>query len=97
MPRHRARGSLVGTGFAIYLACIACWNQSLTLAEDTTVQAATTTAEEPSAAKADLTTLYEERSVSVADGNAQRSSSAIDCSVRRPSPRMDAMATGIRS
>jgi predicted peptidase len=70
MPRHRARGSLVGTGFAIYLACIACWNQSLTLAEDTTVQAATTTAEEPSAAKTDLTTLYEERSVSVADGSA---------------------------
>jgi predicted peptidase len=69
MSRPRSIASLTGTGCVICLAGFAFCMSNSPRAEETPVQAAAATAKVPAGTNADTMALYEERSVSVADGN----------------------------
>jgi predicted peptidase len=69
-PVQSTHGWFAGTGFAVCLAGFAFSLPHHTRAEETPVQAVTAPAQAPAETKVDITTLYEERSVSVAEGNA---------------------------
>jgi hypothetical protein len=69
MPRLSALVSLAGTQFFTCLTGLACFMPIPTRAEEAPVQAVPAIPQNPAAMNADLTTLYEERSVSIAEGN----------------------------
>ena len=69
MPRLSARVSLVGTQFFTCLTGLACSMPIPTRAEEAPVQAVPAIPQHPAAMNADLTTLYEDRSVSITEGN----------------------------
>ena len=69
MPRLSALVSLVSTQFFTCLTGLACCMPIPTRAEEAPVQAVPAIPQNPAATNADLTTLYEERSVSIAEGS----------------------------
>lgn len=69
MPRLSALVSLAGTQFFTCLTGLACSMPIPTRAEEAPVQAVPSIPQNPAAMNADLTTLYEERSVSITEGN----------------------------
>jgi predicted peptidase len=69
MPRLSALVSLVGTQFFACLTGLACCMPIPTRAEEAPVQAVPAIPQNPAATNADQTTLYEERSVSIAEGS----------------------------
>jgi predicted peptidase len=69
MPRLSALVSLAGTQFFTCLTGLACSMPIPTRAEEAPVQAVPAIPQNHAAMNADLTTLYEERSVSIAEGN----------------------------
>jgi len=69
MPRLSARVSLAGAQFFTCLTGLACSMPIPTRAEEAPVQAVPAIPQNPAAMNADLTTLYEKRSVSIAEGN----------------------------
>lgn len=69
MPRLSALVSLAGTQFFTCLTGLACSMPIPTRAEEAPVQAVPAIPQNPAAMNADLTTLYEERSVSITEGN----------------------------
>lgn len=69
MPRLSALVSLAGTQFFTCLTGLACSMPIPTRDEEAPVQAVPAIPQSPAAMNADLTTLYEERSVSITEGN----------------------------